>query len=131
MYDGLSQIVLLSLVAFGAALAVASLLGVPAGAALALRPVSARRLIELVVYTGMGLPPVVVGLVVYLLLSRSGPLGGLNWLFTPRAMILAQSVISLPLIAGFTMAAFQSLDPALRLQLRSLGASPLQVTQAL
>jgi tungstate transport system permease protein len=125
------EIVSLSLYVSGLALLWSILLGLPLGALLALRPFWGRRLLIALVYTGMGLPPVVVGLVVYLLLSRSGPLGGLNWLFTPRAMILAQSVISLPLIAGFTMAAIQGLDPALRLQLRSLGASPLQVTQAL
>ena len=125
------EIVTLSLYVSGLALLWSILLGLPLGALLALRPFWGRRLLIALVYTGMGLPPVVVGLVVYLLLSRSGPLGGLNWLFTPRAMILAQSVISLPLIAGFTMSAIQGLDPSLRLQLRSLGAGPLQVTRAL
>ena len=86
-----------------------------------------KALIVLLIYTGMGLPPVVVGLFVYLLLSRAGPLGWLNWLFTPSAMIVAQVIIALPLVVGLTMSAVQSVDPALRLQVRSLGATPDQV----
>ncbi len=127
MYAGLDQIVLLSLYVSGDALGIATVVGVPAGAGLALRPVPGRRLIELLIYTGMGLPPVVVGLVVYLLLSRSGPLGDLGWLFTPSAMIVAQTIIALPLVIGLTLTAVESVDPALRLQVRSLGATPAQV----
>lgn len=127
MYDSFFAIVLLSLYVSGTALAIAAVIGVPLGAALALRPVPGQRLIELVIYTGMGLPPVVVGLVVYLLLSHSGPLGLLNWLFTPSAMITAQVIIALPLVIGLTMSAVQAVDPALRLQVRSLGATLSQV----
>jgi tungstate transport system permease protein len=130
VYTGLGPIVLLSLYVSGAALAIATALGVPAGALLALRPVPGRRLIELLIYTGMGLPPVVVGLAVYLLLSRSGPLGGLGWLFTPPAMIVAQTVIALPLVVGLTLTAVEGVDPALRLQVRALGATPAQVMWA-
>ncbi len=131
MYDGLGQIVLLSLVVSGVALGLATLVGVPAGAALALKQrVPGRRLIELLLYTGMGLPPVVVGLVVYLLLSRAGPLGDLGWLFTPPAMITAQTIIGLPVVTGLTMTAVESVDPALRLQVRALGAAPAQVMWA-
>jgi tungstate transport system permease protein len=83
------------------------------------------------IYTGMGLPPVVVGLLVYLLLSRSGPLGFLGWLFTPRAMVLAQTLICFPVIVGLTMAAVLAVDPALRLQLRALGATAWQSAWAL
>lgn len=120
-------IVTLSLYVSGVALVVATTIGVPLGAGLALRPVPMQRLLVLMIYTGMGLPPVVVGLLVYLLLSRSGPLGGLSWLFTPPAMIAAQTVIALPLVIGLTMSAVQGVDPALRLQVRSLGATPGQV----
>lgn len=79
----------------------------------------------------MGFPPVVAGLVVYLLLSRSGPLGQLNAaiipaLFTPEGMIVAQSLIAFPLVAGFTMAAVMSVDPQLRQQMRALGATRWQ-----
>mgnify|MGYP005843887587 CR=1 FL=1 len=124
-------IVVLSLYVSGAALGLSALLGLPLGALLALRRFWGQRLLVALVYTGMGLPPVVVGLFVYMLLSRSGPLGELGWLFTPRAMILAQTVISAPVVAGLTMAAIQGVDPALRVQLRALGASPAQVTNAL
>jgi tungstate transport system permease protein len=127
MYAGLGQIVLLSLYVSGVALGIATLLGVPAGAALALGRVPGRRLIELLIYTGTGLPPVVVGLAVYLLLSRSGPLGDLGWLFTPPAMIAAQTIIGLPVVTGLTLTAVESVDPALRLQVRALGAAPPQV----
>jgi tungstate transport system permease protein len=82
-------------------------------------------------YTGMGFPPVVIGLFVYVLLSRSGPLGSLNWswlpaLFTPAAMIVAQTIISFPLVAGFTMAAVMGVDPQLRQQVLALGATKRQ-----
>lgn len=120
------QIIILSLQVTGMALLISTLIGVPVGTALGLWRVPARRLITILLYTGMGLPPVVVGLFVYLLLSRSGPLGVLGWLFTPKAMVVAQAIISFPLVTGLTMAAVQSVDPALRLQVRSLGATGRQ-----
>ena len=121
------EIICLSLIVTGLALAVSTLIGVPAGAVLGLwSRVRVRGLITVLMYTGMGLPPVVVGLAVYLLLSRSGPLGNLGWLFTPRGMVLAQIVIALPVVAGLTMTAVQSVDPALRLQVRALGATRWQ-----
>jgi tungstate transport system permease protein len=120
------QIIFLSLRVSGIALAISTLTGVPVGAALGLSRLRARGLITALLYTGMGLPPVVVGLLVYLLLSRSGPLGGLSWLFTPNAMIAAQVIIAFPLVSGLTMTAVQSVEPALRLQVRSLGATRLQ-----
>ncbi|MBA3533718.1 MAG: ABC transporter permease [Ardenticatenales bacterium] len=127
----ISPIITLSLYVSGVALLLSALLGLPLGALLALGRFAGRRLLVALTYTGMGLPPVVVGLFVYLLLSRSGPLGELNWLFTPRAMILAQTLISLPLVAGFTMSALQGIDPALPLQLRALGATPAQLALTL
>lgn len=125
------RIIALSLRVSGLALLFSALLGIPLGAFLALRGFAGRRLVVALVYTGMGFPPVVIGLLVYLLLSRSGPLGFLSWLFTPNAMVLAQAIISFPLVAGFTMAAVQGVDPALSLQVRSLGATPAQETRAL
>jgi tungstate transport system permease protein len=125
------EIIALSLYVSGVALLIGTLLGIPAGALLALTRFWGRRVVVVLVYTGMGLPPVVVGLFVYLMLSRSGPLGELSWLFTPRAMIASQTIISLPLIAGFTMSAIQGIDPALRLQLKSLGATSVQISWAL
>ena len=121
------EIIWLSLLVTGLALAISTLIGVPAGAALGLwSRIRVRGLVTVLLYTGMGLPPVVVGLAVYLLLSRSGPLGGLDWLFTPSAMVLAQIVIALPVVAGLTMTAVQSVEPGLRLQVRALGATGWQ-----
>ncbi len=125
------EITRLSLYVSGAALGLSTVAGLPLGALLALRSFRGRRLLVALIYTGMGLPPVAVGLCVYLLLSRSGPLGDLEWLFTPQAMILAQTIISLPVVAGLTMTSIQGADPTLRVQLRALGASPLQVTMTL
>ncbi len=122
------QITLLSLQVSGVALAFSTLIGIPLGALLGLRSFRGRRLVIALIYTGMGFPPVVIGLLVYLLLSRAGPLGFLGWLFTPSAMILAQTIISFPLVAGFTMAAVMGVDPALRTQITSLGANTLQTT---
>lgn len=127
----LLSIASLSLQVSGLALLISTSLGIPLGAWLGLGRFLGRGLAVAFVYTGMGFPPVVVGLLVYLLLSRSGPLGELGWLFTPTAMVLAQVIISLPLIAGFTMAAVMGVDPELRPQLVSLGATPRQATWAL
>ncbi len=130
------RIALLSLRVSGLAILVSTLIGVPLGSWLGLRRFFGRGLTVALLYTGMGFPPVVVGLFVYLLLSRSGPLAGLGWpwlpqLFTVEAMVLAQVIIATPLVAGFTMAAVMGVDPHLRLQLISLGATPWQATWAL
>ncbi|MEP7200364.1 MAG: ABC transporter permease, partial [Chloroflexota bacterium] len=124
------QIIALSLQVSGIALVIAAMIGLPFGAWLGLSRFRGRGLTVALVYTGMGLPPVVVGLFVYLFLSRQGPLGGLNWLFTPNAMIAAQTIIAVPLIAGFAMAAVMGVDPELRVQLTSLGATRTQATRA-
>lgn len=126
----LAQIVLLSLQVTGTALVISTVVGIPVGAWLGLKQFIGRRWVIALLYTGMGFPPVVVGLFVYLMLSRSGPLGFLGWLFTPRAMMVAQAIISFPLVAGFTMAAVMAVDPNLRQQLTSLGATPWQATVA-
>ena len=110
----LAEIVLLSLRVSGLALLISTLIGVPIGVALGLTRTRAHGLITAILYTGMGLPPVVVGLFVYLMLSRSGPFGVLGWLFTPSAMIAAQTIIALPLVTGLTMTAVRGVDPALR-----------------
>ncbi len=121
------EIVSLSLFVSGVALLIATMSGVPLGAFLALRTVPFKKSIALIIYTGMGLPPVVVGLAVYMFLSREGLLGALGWLFTPSAMITAQVIIALPLVIGLTMSAVENVNPELRLQIRSLGATPNQV----
>lgn len=127
----LLDIILLSLKVSGIALFISTVIGVPIGVALGLNRFTGRRLLVALVYTGMGFPPVVVGLFVYLLLSRSGPLGSLHLsfipaLFTPEAMVVAQTIIALPLIAGFTMSAVMSVDPHLRQQVMALGATKQQ-----
>lgn len=116
-----------SLAISGAATLVSLALGVALGAALALRRFPGRGLVLGLVHTGMGFPPVVVGLFVALLLWRSGPLGPLGLIYTPAAMVIAQTVIATPIVVGFTAAALQSLGPRLRLQILALGASRLQM----
>jgi tungstate transport system permease protein len=122
----LAEIVLLSLRVSGLALFISTLIGVPIGVTLGLTRTRAHGLITAILYTGMGLPPVVVGLFVYLMLSRSGPFGVLGWLFTPSAMITAQMIIALPLVMGLTMTAVRGVEPALRVQVRALGATAVQ-----
>jgi tungstate transport system permease protein len=113
-----------------AALALSTAAGVPLGAWLGLARFRGKRLVAAVVYTGMGLPPVVVGLAFYLLLSRSGPLGFLGWLFTPTAMVLAEAVLALPLVTGLTLAATAAVPAELVLQVRALGAGRWQARWA-
>lgn len=120
-------ITLLSLEVSGAATAISVLLGVSAGTAIALASFPGKRLVVSLVNTGMGLPPVVVGLFVSILLWRSGPLGALGLLYTPAAMILAQAVIATPIVMGITIGAVQGLPPALRLQILALGATRTQL----
>lgn len=132
----LAEIVFLSLRVSGIALVLSTLAGIPTGALLGLKRFRGRRFVATLIYTGMAFPPVVIGLFVYLFLSRSGVLGSLNWwwvpsLFTPAAMIAAQTIIAFPLVAGFTMAAVMGVDPNLRVQVRSLGAAPWQSTWAI
>ena len=120
------QVVFLSLSVSGAASALAAVLGLVGGAWLAVSRFPGQRLLLLVLNTLLALPPVVVGLTVYLLLSRSGPLGPYGLLFTPGAMVVAQTVLVLPLVTALTR---QLVADALRgngEQLRSMGAGPLQ-----
>jgi tungstate transport system permease protein len=119
-------ITLLSLKISGTATLISLLLGIPLGIALALTRFPGRAVAVALVNTGMGLPPVVVGLFVSILFWRSGPAGFLELIYTPAAMIIAQVVIAFPIVAGVTMAAFQSLDPNLALQLLGIGASKVQ-----
>ena len=131
----LREIVMLTFRVSGTALLFSTLIGIPLGALLGLTEFAGRRFVVALLYTGMGFPPVVIGLLVYLFLSRSGPLGQIESefiprLFTPAAMVAAQSIISFPLVAGFTMAAVMGVDPALRQQIRALGATPLQTAAA-
>jgi tungstate transport system permease protein len=117
----------LSLQVSSTATLIALLLGIPAGAVLALSRFPGRTLVVSAVNTGMGLPPVVVGLFVTILLWRSGPLGGWEILYTPTAIILAQAAIASPIVTGITLAAVQNVPAKFRLQLIALGASRPQM----
>ncbi len=135
MIQDLAEIILLSLQVSGIALLLSTMIGVPLGIWMGLNRFKLRRLLTAVLYTGMGFPPVVIGLFVYILLSRNGMLGSLNLdivpeLFTPGAMIVAQTIIAFPLVAGFTMAAVIGVDPQLRSQVLSLGATKTQAAYA-
>jgi tungstate transport system permease protein len=119
----------LSLQVSGTATFIALLLGIPAGATLALSRFPGRTLVVSAVNTGMGLPPVVVGLFVTIVLWRSGPLGGLEILYTPAAIVVAQAVIAAPIATGITLAAVQNVPAKFRLQLIALGASRVQMVR--
>jgi tungstate transport system permease protein len=121
------QITWLSLQISGGATLLSLLAGIPAGMALALARFPGRALCVALVNTGMGLPPVVVGLFVSIFLWRSGPLGVLELLYTPTAIVIAQFIIAAPIVMGLTIAAMQQLNPKLRLQLLGLGASRWQL----
>ncbi len=122
-------IFVLTLQVSGTAVLISTLIGVPLGVWLGLTPFRAKRIVTGIVHTGMALPPVVVGLLLYILLSRSGPFSELGWLFTPTAMVLAQTVLDLPFVVGITMAAVSAIPADLSWQLRSLGASRFQAWQ--
>jgi tungstate transport system permease protein len=117
----------LSLKVSGAATGLSLLAGMPLGTLLALVRFPGRGLVVALVNTGMGLPPVVVGLFISILLWRSGPLGALELLYTPTAIVVAQFVIAFPVVTGLTLAAVQQIPERFRLQVQALGASRLQL----
>jgi tungstate transport system permease protein len=121
-------IILLSLKVSGLALLIATVFGLPAGALLGLRRFPGRDLAISSVNTLMGLPPVVVGLFVYLLLSRRGPLGFMGLLYSPTAMIIAQSILALPIVTALCHSAIVNVDLLIRQAARTLGATPRQET---
>lgn len=120
------EVVLRSLVISGSALVLATAIAVPIGVAVALGRFRLRLPLIVLLNTGLALPPVVVGLAVYLLLSRSGPLGGLELLYSPAAMVVAQVVLAGPYIAAVTLAAVDAVPADVRLQARGLGATRLR-----
>jgi tungstate transport system permease protein len=111
----------------GVATALSLVIGIPAGTMLGLSRFPGRRILLALVNAGMGAPPVVVGLVVTIFFWRTGPLGILSLIYTPGAMIIAQFIIAVPIVIGFTTATIQQLDPKLRLQILALGASNVQM----
>ncbi|MGO9613556.1 MAG: ABC transporter permease [Dissulfurispiraceae bacterium] len=121
-------IIFLSLKVSGAALVAATILGLPLSALLAFKKFPLKGLLLSVLNTFMGLPPVVVGLFVYLLLSRSGPLGFMALLYTPAAMIIAQSILAFPIVTSLGHSAIIAVDPIIKQASMTLGATPLQVS---
>jgi tungstate transport system permease protein len=123
-------IILLSLQVSGTALLLATALGIPVGAILALRRVPLGGTWISLLNTGMSLPPVAAGLFLYLFLSRSGPLGFMGLLYTPIAMIIAQCLLSFPIVASLSQAAIANVDPVIRQAALTLGATPFQESLA-
>jgi tungstate transport system permease protein len=122
----LLRIILLSLKVSGWALVISTVLGLPLAAVVALKRLRAKGLVISVMNTMMGLPPVVVGLFLYLVLSRSGPMGFMGLLYTPAAMIVAQTVLALPIVASLSHSAIVNVDPVISQAARTLGATPFQ-----
>ena len=121
-------IIFLSIKVSGTALVIATLFGLPLSGLLGFKKFPPRGAIINILNTFMGLPPVVVGLFVYLLLSRSGPLGFLALLYTPAAMIAAQSILAFPIVASLSHSAIVSVDPIIRQASMTLGATPFQTS---
>ena len=123
-------IIFLSLEVSGLALLIAIVVGLPVGSFLGLKKFPGRGLAVSTVNTFMGLPPVVVGLFVYLLLSRKGPLGFMGLLYSPSAMVIAQTILAIPIVTALCHSAVANVDPLIRQAARTLGATPLQETLA-
>ncbi|MCL4457850.1 MAG: ABC transporter permease [Nitrospirae bacterium] len=121
-------IIFLSLKVSGTALLIASFIGIPLSAMLGLKKIPARGLLISLMNTFMGLPPVVVGLFVYIMLSRSGPLGFMGLLYTPSAMIIAQTILALPIVASLCHSAIIEVDRNISLASQTLGATPFQTS---
>lgn len=125
------QITLLSLQISGIATLLSLVVGIPLGTLFALARFPGRNVVISLVNTGMGLPPVVVGLFVSIFLWRSGPLGALELLYTPTAIVIAQFIIAAPIVTGLTLAAVQQIPREFRLQMLGLGASRIQMLRVL
>ncbi|HUP88225.1 MAG TPA: ABC transporter permease [Longimicrobiales bacterium] len=120
------QIIALSLRVSGLATLVAVAIGMPIGALVGARRFRARNVAVALIHTGFAFPPVVIGLFVFMFLSRGGPVGGLDLLFTPTAMVIAQAILAAPYVAGITLAAVQAVPADVPLQARALGATKLR-----
>lgn len=129
--EALLNIISVTLRVSGIALLISVITGIPFGTWVGLRQFTGKKWIKALIYTGMGFPPVVVGLAVYLVFSRRGPLGGYEWLFAPQAMIVAQTILAFPLVSGITLTSLEAVDEQIRLLARSLGADRLQESLAI
>jgi len=126
----LVRIIVLSLKVSGLALFLATIIGLPIGTAIGLYRIKGHSFIITVLHTMMGLPPVTVGLFVYLFLSRSGPLGFLGFLYTPAAMVIAQMILATPIVASLVHSAIINVDPVIKQASTTLGATPIQASMA-
>jgi len=124
----LLKIIFLSIEVSAAALLIATTLGLPVGAVIGLRKFPGRGLFISLLNSFMGLPPVVVGLFVYLILSRSGPLGFMGLLYSPSAMIIAQTILAFPIVAALSHSSIIKVDPIMKQASLTLGATPVQVS---
>jgi tungstate transport system permease protein len=124
----LLKIIFLSLKVSGFALVISTVIGLSLGTLLSFKKIPLRGMIISLMNTFMGLPPVVVGLFVYLILSRSGPLGFMGLLYTPSAMVTAQTILAFPIVASLCHSAIISVDPIIKQSSMTLGATPLQMT---
>ncbi|MBC8386803.1 MAG: ABC transporter permease [Actinobacteria bacterium] len=121
------EILFLTIKVSGSAVFFSMILGIPIGIAVGLNKFPGKKFVTSVINTGMGVPPVAVGLIVALFIWRSGPLGFLEIMYTPTAMVVAQIIIAAPIIAGITLASVQQINPKMKLQALSLGANRFQV----
>ena len=121
------EIIIRSLQVTGTALLFSIIIGVPLGTLMGMVDFPGKKIATALLYTGMGFPPVVIGLFVFILFSASGPFGQLGWLFTPRAIVVAQTILALPLVTSFVMTSVMSVDDNLIIQMRALGASKKQL----
>jgi tungstate transport system permease protein len=126
MFYEVFQIIFLSLLVSLFATFLSLVSGIPLGTLIALKNFPGKKFIIVIFHTLMGSPPVVVGLFLTILFWRNGPLGILHLLYTPFAIVIAQAILSFPIIVGFTISSIQSLDPMMLFQLRTLGFSPLK-----
>ena len=129
--EGIFAITLLTLKVSFFAILISTLIGIPVGTFLGLSRFYGRKIILIFVNIGMGLPPVVAGLTITMLLWRSGPFGDYALLYTPTAITMAQILVSLPIVIGLTSSAFQQIDEKLLLQIKALGATKLQTLMIL
>ena len=124
----LTGIVILSLKVSGLAIIIATAIGLIITVLLDLRDFTGKNVAVTLINTFMGLPPVVAGLVIYLVLSRSGPFGVLHLLYTPAAMVIVQVILAVPIVAGLSYAAVVTADPSVRFTAITLGATPFQAS---
>ena len=123
------DITLLSIFVSGSAVIIASIIGVPLGAFIGLKDIRGKSIIKTITYTMYGFPPVVIGLLVYLIVSGSGPLGFLDLIFTPGGMIMAQTLLVLPLVTGITISSVTDVSSSVKDTARTLGANDWQLTK--